>query len=63
MPRFRHLVSISSDGDTLKNELSNEELVQMITRLLRANDLSFLLDLKQEDLECLVAAVRHRVEG
>lgn len=48
--------------ETPKDEISTEQLVQMLTKLLRASDLSFLGELRKEDLEQLVAAVRSRIE-
>jgi hypothetical protein len=45
----------------VKNELSKEELLQMLMRLLRADDLSFLLQLQKEDIERLVAVIRNRI--
>jgi hypothetical protein len=44
--------------------LSNEELLQIMRRLLNTcNDLDFLVQLDQGDLERLLVAVRERVEG
>jgi len=43
------------------NNLSKEELVHIIARLLRADDLSFLVQLGREDIERLVAAIRVRL--
>jgi hypothetical protein len=46
----------------VKSELSKEELLQMLMRLLRADDLSFLLQLEKEDIERLVAVIRNRID-
>jgi len=43
------------------NNLSKEELVRIIARLLRADDLSFLIQLGRDDIERLVAAIRVRL--
>jgi hypothetical protein len=44
--------------------LSKEELLQIIKRLLNTcDDLDFLVQLDQGDLECLLVAIRARVEG
>jgi hypothetical protein len=43
--------------------MSKEELVKILKRLLKTEtDLDFLLELKKEDLERLVAVVRGRLE-
>jgi hypothetical protein len=36
--------------------------LQMLMRLLRADDLSFLLQLEKEDIERLVAVIRNRID-
>ena len=45
--------------------LSKEELLQIIKRVLNTtrDDLDFLVQLEQEDLERLLVAIRARVEG
>jgi len=44
--------------------LSKEELLQIIKRLLTTcDDLNFLVQLDQGDLESLLVAIRERVEG
>ena len=44
--------------------LSKEELLQIIKRLLNTcDDLNFLVQLDQGDLESLLVAIRERVEG
>ena len=48
---------------TAKSEMSKEELLHILMRLLRANDLSFLIQLDREDIERLVAVVRNRIDG
>ncbi len=43
--------------------MTKEKLVEKIRALLRTdNDLNFLLELKEEDLESLVACIRERVD-
>ena len=42
-------------------DLSKEELVAIITRLLHADDLSFLTGLERDDIERLVSAIRVRI--
>ena len=43
--------------------MTKEELVEKINELLKVdNDLDFLLELKKEDLESLVACIRDRVD-
>ena len=43
--------------------MPKEELVENIRQLLKTdNDLNFLLELKKEDLESLVACIRDRVD-
>ena len=43
--------------------MTKEELVERIKGLLKAgDDLSFLLQLKMEDLETLIASIRDRVD-
>ena len=44
-----------------ERNLSKEELISIITRLLRTDDLSFLTQLERDDIECLVAAIRVRM--
>ena len=42
--------------------MTKEKLVEKIRELLKTdNDLNFLLELKKEDLESLVASIRDRV--
>jgi hypothetical protein len=43
-----------------ERNLSKEELISIITRLLRADDLSFLMQLGRDDIERLVTALRAR---
>jgi hypothetical protein len=46
----------------MDNQMSNEKLIQIIQDLLRTDqDLSFLKELKKEDLERLVACIRDRI--
>jgi hypothetical protein len=43
--------------------LTKEELIEIIQRILNTDiDLSFLLQLKEDELEKLVAAIRERIE-
>ena len=43
--------------------MTKEELVEKIKELLKSdNDLNFLLELRKEDLESLVACIRDRVD-
>jgi hypothetical protein len=49
-----------SDASPERN-LSKEELVRIITRLLRGDDLSFLTQFGRDDIERLVAATRVRI--
>ncbi len=43
--------------------MPKEELIEKIRELLKTdNDLNFLLELKKEDLESLVACIRDRVD-
>ncbi|UCH00673.1 MAG: hypothetical protein JSU78_01505 [Deltaproteobacteria bacterium] len=43
--------------------MTKEKLVEKIRELLKTdNDLNFLLELKKEDLESLVASIRERVD-
>jgi hypothetical protein len=49
--------------DTLRNEMSKEQLVHMGVRFLRPNDLSFFGELEEKGPERLAAAVRNRGEG
>ena len=43
--------------------MTKEELVEKIRKLLKADDdLSFLLQLRLEDLETLIASIRDRVD-
>jgi hypothetical protein len=43
--------------------MTKEELVKKIKELLRADDdLSFLLQLKMEDLKTLIASIRERID-
>jgi len=44
-----------------ERNLSKEELISIITRLLRADDLSFLTQVGRDDIERLVAATRVRI--
>lgn len=46
----------------MKSEISKEELLQILMRLLRAHDLSFLLQLEKGDIERLVAVIRNRID-
>jgi hypothetical protein len=44
--------------------MTKEKLTKILQRLLKTDEnLDFLLDLKKEDLEKLVAVVRERVDG
>ena len=46
------------------DNIPKEKLLQIIKRLLNArDDLDFLVQLEQDDLECLLVAIRARVEG
>jgi hypothetical protein len=51
-----------SQERTVKKEVSKEELLHMLMRLLRADDLSFLLQLEKEEIERLVAVIRNRID-
>jgi hypothetical protein len=46
----------------MDNKMSNEKLIQIIQDLLSTDqDLSFLKELKKEDLERLVACIRDKI--
>jgi len=51
-----------NDVSPQKN-LSKEEPVHIITRLLRADSLSFLTQLGRDDIERLVPAIRVRMDS
>jgi hypothetical protein len=47
----------------MEASMTKEKLVEKIRELLKTdNDLNFLLELKKEDLESLVASIRERVD-
>ena len=49
--------------DSLGAPMTKKELVEKIKELLKTdNDLNFLLELKQEEIERLVACIRDRVD-
>ena len=65
MPLFKGCSKIESKAGQSEGRLSmtKEKLVEKIRELLKTDgDLSFLLVLKKEELERLVACVRHRVD-
>ena len=52
-----------SPSETMGAPMTKEELVGKIKELLKTdNDLDFLLELKKEELERLVACIRDRVD-
>ena len=48
----------------MDNKMTKEKLIKVLQNLLNTEDsLDFLLELKKEDLEKLVAIVREKVDG
>jgi hypothetical protein len=54
---------IRRSNKTMRDDISKEALLQTIKRLLKADDLDFLLELKREDLQRLVVLIREREGG
>ena len=54
---------IFQDVYEVQGKMTNEQLLEKIKALLKADhDLKFLLSLKKEDLETLIACVRDRID-
>jgi len=56
-------ISIKSLGFSQEARMTKDELVEKIKELLRTDfDLNFLLGLKKDEIETLVACIRDRVD-